>query len=79
MEEKRGEGKETRPPRNCPQHPNGTPTGCIACRDARLAQQDWDLAQKNKPTPTAPPAPNPTTCRHVWTDNYCAKCLTRKE
>jgi len=80
-EEKRGEVEVngTRPPRNCPQHPNGTTTGCFACRDARLAQADWDAAQKNKPTPTAPPAPNPDTCRHVWTDNYCAKCLTRKE
>lgn len=77
------EGKgmqDTRPPRRCPDHINSrTSPNCFACRDARLAQADWDAAQKNKPTPTAPPAPNPDTCRHVWTDNYCAKCLTRKE
>ena len=75
-----GKGGETRPPRRCPEHLTAkTSPNCFACRDARLAQQDWDTAQKNKPTPTAPTAPDPTTCRHKWTDNYCAICLERRE
>lgn len=82
-EEKRGEGVETRPPRTCPKHPNGTEGGCFACRDARLAQQDWDNAQKNKPTPRPPRELDDSECdpgKHKWTvDGTCAKCPARRK
>lgn len=29
------------PPRYCPDHPNGTPLGCLPCMHARQTREDW--------------------------------------
>lgn len=74
------EGRETRPPRTCPIHPNGTEGGCFACRDARLAQQDWDTAQKNKPTPAPRRGnPDPATCKHRYLAGWCVAGCEQQE
>lgn len=40
------------PPRRCPNHLHDiNPPNCIACRNARLELEDWQRAQKQKPTP----------------------------
>lgn len=79
MEGNRGGGdtRGARPPRYCPQHPRGTNDGCFACRDARLAQQEWDAAQKSK-------VPDTKAWKrgdgHACVDDgfgYCAKCVER--
>lgn len=52
------------PSRFCTQHPHGSDgKPCGACRDARLARDDWEHAQKLTPTPIAP---------RVDPGNYCA-------
>lgn len=73
----RGEGRgETRPPRKCPEHLNDlTSPPCGACRDARLAREDWDRDH-------AEPAALPTQSRcerdgHTWHDGWCFWCETR--
>lgn len=40
------------PPRFCSKHmPNGTEDACRACGNARRRREDWDAAEKNKPSP----------------------------
>jgi hypothetical protein len=52
------------PSRFCAQHPEGSDgKPCGACRDARLARDDWELARKQAPTPIAPRGD---------LENYCA-------
>lgn len=41
VERNRGGVQQTPPPRYCPKHPEGTNTGCYACRDARIAHEAW--------------------------------------
>src|SRR5690606_31674972 len=52
------EGSEERggdaPSPYCEKHPKGTDEPCRACGRARIARQDWDKAQKNRPTPGPP-------------------------
>jgi hypothetical protein len=82
VERSRGEGstRVARPPRYCSKHPEGTDGGCFRCRDARLAQQEWDEAQKNTPKPShikKPRRGDGHTCvdMHGW----CSKCGERME
>lgn len=54
--EKEREGEpphpETPPSPRCDAHQNHvTPGPCWACRDARMRRQDWDRAERLKPTP----------------------------
>jgi len=80
-EERRGrekEGSATATP-FCNNHPSGTDKPCRACGRARLAYEAAAKDEKNKPTVIAPRAPDPATCDHQWTDNYCARCLARKD
>jgi hypothetical protein len=51
--EREREGEGTPPPRKCSLHLHTeTDAPCHRCRDARLAREDWDKAQKSRPTPT---------------------------
>lgn len=71
---------EVAPPRRCPAHLNSTTSpACGACRDARLAREDWDKAQKLTPTPIAPRVDLTTYCTlHPeypnTTTSPCARC-----
>lgn len=78
--EEEGSTRGARPSRYCPKHPQGTDSGCFACRDARIAQQEWDEAKKNKPTPTPGAFTRPQDCDHPARqvlDGYCSKCMGR--
>jgi len=78
-EEKDMEGEA--PPRKCPRHINDPSSpNCFACRDARLAREDWDKAQKLKPT-AAPPSIvyTPDNCiGHKWVAGWCGICGAEK-
>lgn len=84
--EREGKGKEgeragARPPTFCPDHPQGTRSSCRACADARRARADWDLAQKQKPTPIPLRAGETIQHeQHKWTaDGTCALCTAKRE
>lgn len=72
-----GSTRGARPPRYCPQHPNGTDGGCFKCRDARIAQQAWDEAQK-RDQKAAPDLRRPRKGDgHECVDDgygWCSKC-----
>lgn len=72
----KGEGEkraDARPPRKCPKHLHDRNSpACLACRDARLEQEEWDRAQKNKPTPT--PRRDPECPLHPGYPLPCDKC-----
>jgi hypothetical protein len=74
-----GDAQSARPTRFCSKHPNGTEGGCFACRDARIAQQEWDEAQKNKPTLSpADRRLRPHECPHKKViDGCCNECGAR--
>lgn len=78
MERNRGEGtaRGSRPPRYCPQHPTGTTEGCFACRDARIAQQEWDEAQKAPKRMYTPKKGDGHECKDVGS-GYCVTCGER--
>lgn len=79
------EGTGTAPPRRCVQHLNDpVAPPCMACRDARLAREDWDKAQKAIPTPHAPRAED-VKGRFCHVDGHggypvpCEKCQREEE
>lgn len=60
------------PSRFCSKHPTGTENACRACGDARRARDDWDKAEKNKPSPTLK---QPDYCpEHPYWVLPCEKC-----
>lgn len=71
--------RQSRPPRYCPQHPNGTDGGCFKCRDARIAQQEWDAAERTRPTPSVTKAIKYGDGHACAPDEYgnCPKCGTK--
>lgn len=65
------------PPRNCPQHPNGTSDPCGPCKDARLAHDQWRSA-KNARVRASPKCPHHRgqpagTCRDCRADQLARK------
>lgn len=75
-EESSGVEGRGRPPRHCSTHPGGTTTKCIPCKEARLRQEDWDAAQKNKPT-AGPPRKADLCPDHEW--NLKKSCTLEHE
>jgi hypothetical protein len=60
------------PPRFCVKHPTGTDAPCRACGDARKAREDWDKAEKDKPSPVVR---RPKTCTvHAEYPLPCIRC-----
>ncbi len=56
----------------CDKHPEGTTDRCKACGNRRRLRDDYDLAQKNKPTYTPPRSRD---CTHKRMDRiYCLDC-----
>lgn len=73
-----GTARGSRPARYCSKHPNGTDGGCYRCRDARIAQQEWDAAQSAPKRMYTPKKGDGHTCSDVGT-GYCATCGERME
>lgn len=80
--EMEGEGEGTPPPRKCPLHLHtDTDVACFKCRDARLAREDWERAEKAKPSAAVYAEPTcPLHEGYPHPDSFvgCLRCQTEQ-